>query len=148
MGRTLDPCQSRQQSLGVVKRLLLRESQAQALILLFDDLHWIDTETQAMLESLWKVCRRAGCFSWSTIVRNTSIVGLTRRMTQLRLDPLPPESAGEILNSVLGNDGEEAIVPDAIALLLSLTQANILAFVDGLTRAVLVASSGFRDAVD
>ncbi len=32
--------------------LLLRESQVQPLILVFEDLHWIDSETQAMLESL------------------------------------------------------------------------------------------------
>ena len=52
MWQALDPSQRRQQTLGAVKRLLLRESQVQPLILLFEDLHWIDSETQAMLESL------------------------------------------------------------------------------------------------
>ncbi len=34
------------------KRLLLRESQAQPLLLVFEDLHWIDAETQALLDGL------------------------------------------------------------------------------------------------
>jgi predicted ATPase len=32
--------------------LLLRESQIQPLLLVFEDLHWIDTETQGLLDSL------------------------------------------------------------------------------------------------
>ena len=35
-----------------LKRVLLRESQVQPLLLVFEDLHWIDTETQALLDSL------------------------------------------------------------------------------------------------
>jgi predicted ATPase len=30
----------------------MRESQVQPLLLVFEDLHWIDTETQALLNSL------------------------------------------------------------------------------------------------
>ena len=48
----LDPPQRRQRTLDGVKRLLLRESQVQPLLVLFEDLHWIDTETQALLDSL------------------------------------------------------------------------------------------------
>ena len=35
-----------------VKRVLIRESQRQPLIMVFEDLHWIDNETQAFLDSL------------------------------------------------------------------------------------------------
>src|SRR5207247_1495060 len=48
----LDAAQRRRQTLDSVKRLLLRESQAQPLIVVFEDLHWIDAETQALLDSL------------------------------------------------------------------------------------------------
>ena len=48
----LDPPQRRQRTLDAVKRLLLRESQVQPLMLLFEDLHWIDAETQVLLDSL------------------------------------------------------------------------------------------------
>ena len=48
---TLDPPQRRQRTLDDLKRVLLRESQEQPL-LVFEDLHWIDSETQAFLNSL------------------------------------------------------------------------------------------------
>src|SRR5207245_5021959 len=50
--RQLDPPQRRQRTLAALKRVLLRESQAQPVLLVFEDLHWIDSETQALLESL------------------------------------------------------------------------------------------------
>src|SRR5437867_1771950 len=50
--RELDPLQRRQRTLEAVKRLLFRESQAQPLLLLFEDLHWIDSESQALLDGL------------------------------------------------------------------------------------------------
>ena len=48
----LDPAQRRQQTLDAVKRLLLRESEAEPLVVVFEDLHWIDGETQTLLDSL------------------------------------------------------------------------------------------------
>src|SRR5215471_17439354 len=50
--RTLDPPQRRQRMLDALKRVLLRESQVQPLVLVCEDLHWIDAETQALLDSL------------------------------------------------------------------------------------------------
>jgi AAA ATPase domain len=40
-----DPPQRRQRTLDALKRVLLRESQEQPLLLVFEDLHWIDAET-------------------------------------------------------------------------------------------------------
>jgi hypothetical protein len=51
-GQQLDPNQRRQRTLDSVKRLLLRESHVQPLLVLFEDLHWIDAETQALLDGL------------------------------------------------------------------------------------------------
>jgi class 3 adenylate cyclase len=48
----LDPPQRRQRTLDALKRVLLRESQEQPLLLVFEDVHWIDSETQALLNSL------------------------------------------------------------------------------------------------
>src|SRR5262249_50624043 len=50
--QALDPTQRRQRTLDAIKRLIVRESQVQPLVLLFEDLHWIDSETQAFLNSL------------------------------------------------------------------------------------------------
>src|SRR5262249_18843609 len=48
----LDPSQRRQRTLDGLKRVLLRESQVQPLLLVFEDLHWLDSETQALLDRL------------------------------------------------------------------------------------------------
>ena len=40
----------RRRTLEAIKRILLRESMNQPLILIFEDLHWIDSETQALLD--------------------------------------------------------------------------------------------------
>jgi class 3 adenylate cyclase len=50
--QNLDPPQRRQRTLDAVKRLLLRESQVQSLLVVFEDLHWVDGETEALLDSL------------------------------------------------------------------------------------------------
>src|SRR5262249_38102383 len=48
----LDPLQRRRRTLEALKRVLLRESQVQPLLLVFEDLHWIDNETQAVIDTL------------------------------------------------------------------------------------------------
>src|SRR5262252_7224546 len=48
----LEPPQRRQRTLDGLKRVLLRESQVQPLLVVCEDLHWIDSETQALLDSV------------------------------------------------------------------------------------------------
>src|SRR5262249_55095013 len=50
--QALDPPERRQRTLAGVKRILLRESHVQPLVVAIEDLHWIDRETQAFLDSL------------------------------------------------------------------------------------------------
>src|SRR6185436_13761967 len=50
--KALDPPQRRQRILEAVKLLLLRESREQPVLVVFEDLHWIDAETQALLDGL------------------------------------------------------------------------------------------------
>ncbi len=103
--QNLDPLQRRQRTLEAIKRLLLRESQVQPLVLVFEDLHWIDSETQAFLDSMIDSLPTAPLLLLVNY-RPEYQHGWANKTyyTQLRLDPLPPESAGEILNSILGND--------------------------------------------
>src|SRR5499426_778841 len=46
----MDPQQRRRYTFESLKRLMIRESQKQPLLLVFEDLHWIDSETQAFLD--------------------------------------------------------------------------------------------------
>jgi class 3 adenylate cyclase/tetratricopeptide (TPR) repeat protein len=101
----LDPPQRRQRTLDAVKRLLFRESQVQPLLVVFEDLHWIDTETQALLESMVESLPTARLLLLVNYRPEYQHAwGSKTYYTQLRLDPLPPESAEEVLRALLGSD--------------------------------------------
>ncbi len=100
----LDPPQRRQQTLDGIKRLLLRESQVQPLLLVFEDLHWIDFETQAFLDSVVEslpTARLLLLVNYRPEYQHGW--GSKTYYRQLRIDPLPPESAEELLEALLGN---------------------------------------------
>src|SRR3989441_1373671 len=113
----LDPPQRRQRTLDALKRLLLRESQEQPLLLVFEDLHWIDSETQALLNSLIESLPTARLL----LLVNYRLEyqhgwGSKTYYTQLRLDPLPAVSADEFLHALLGdNPSLAALKPLLIA---------------------------------
>jgi tetratricopeptide (TPR) repeat protein len=107
---TLDPPQRSQRTLDALKRVLLRESQVQPLLLVCEDLHWIDTETQALLDSLVESLPEYQ-HGW----------GSKTYYTQLRLDPLPPASTEAFLAGLLGDDPSLAPLPP---LLLARTAGN------------------------
>jgi class 3 adenylate cyclase/tetratricopeptide (TPR) repeat protein len=100
----LDPPQRRQRTLDAVKRLLLRESQVQPLLLVIEDLHWIDSETQALLDS---VADSLGSIRALLLVNYRPEYenrwGKKTYHTQIRLQSLPPESTDELLRALLGD---------------------------------------------
>jgi class 3 adenylate cyclase/predicted ATPase len=101
----LDPPQRRQRTLEAAKRLLLRESQVQPLLVVFEDLHWVDGETQAFLDSLVESLPAARMLLLVNYrPEYTHRWGSKTYYTQLRLDPLPPESAESLLDALLGSD--------------------------------------------
>ena len=102
---TLDPPQRRQRTLAALKRVLLRESQVQPLLLVCEDLHRIDTETQALLDSLVEslpTARLLLLVNYRPEYQHGW--GSKTYYTQLRLDPLPPASTDEFLQALLGDD--------------------------------------------
>jgi class 3 adenylate cyclase/tetratricopeptide (TPR) repeat protein len=113
----LDPPQRRQRTLEALKRVLVRESQAQPLGLVFEDLHWIDSETQALLDSLVESLPAARLLLLVNY-RPEYQHGWGRKTyyLQLRLDPLPPAGADELLQALLGDDpGVTSLTPLLIA---------------------------------
>ena len=102
----LDPPQRRQRTLDGFKRILLRESQGQPLLLVFEDLHWIDAETQALLDSLvdsLPTARLLLLVNYRPEYQHGW--GNKTYYTQLRLDPLPPASTEVLLQALLGDAG-------------------------------------------
>jgi class 3 adenylate cyclase/tetratricopeptide (TPR) repeat protein len=101
----LDPPQRRQRTLEGVKRLLLRESQVQPLLVIFEDLHWIDAETQAFLDGLVESLPASRMLLLVSYRPGHAHAWTTKTFyRQLRIDPLPPESADELLRGLLGGD--------------------------------------------
>ena len=99
------PSQRRQQTLEALRHLVLREARERPILLIFEDLHWIDGETQALLDDLVEIlgperllllvtCRPEYRHGWT---------GKTW-YSELRLDVLPPESTGKLLDALLGDD--------------------------------------------
>jgi class 3 adenylate cyclase/tetratricopeptide (TPR) repeat protein len=99
----------RRRTLDAIIRILSRESANQPLMLIFEDLHWIDDETQSLLNLL------------SNSITNSPIMllvnyrpeyrhewGNQASYTQLRLQPLGHESADEMLNALLGESVQVA----------------------------------------
>jgi class 3 adenylate cyclase/tetratricopeptide (TPR) repeat protein len=102
---TVEPSFRRQQTLQAIRNLLLRESRVQPVLFVFEDLHWIDSETQALLNGLVEGLTGARLLllvnyrpeyqhAWS---------GKTY-YRQLRVDPLPPAIAGQLLETLVGGD--------------------------------------------
>src|SRR5437899_7780657 len=101
----LDPPQRRQRTLDAVKGLLLRESHVQALVVIFEDLHWIDGETQAVLEGLVESLPTARVLLLANYrPEYQHSWGSKTYYRQLRVDALPAASVEELLAALLGSD--------------------------------------------
>jgi DNA-binding NtrC family response regulator/predicted ATPase len=101
----LDPAERRGRILDGVKRVLVRESQVQALLVLLEDLHWIDAETQAFLDRLVEglpTARILLLVNYRPEYRHDW--GSKTYYRQLQIDPLPPESSEALLDALLGSD--------------------------------------------
>ena len=100
----MDPQIRRRRTLEVIKRILLRESLSQPLMLIFEDLHWIDAETQALLNLLVDAIANARILllvNYRPEYRHEW--GSRAHYTQFRLDPLGRESAAEMLDALLAS---------------------------------------------
>jgi class 3 adenylate cyclase/tetratricopeptide (TPR) repeat protein len=118
----LDPSQRRRQTHEALKRLVLRESQVQPVLLVVEDLHWIDSETQALLDLLVESVPTARLL---LLVNYRPEYGhgwgSKTYYQQIRLDTLPRTSATELLAALLGTGaGFDALT----RLLIERTQGN------------------------
>jgi class 3 adenylate cyclase/predicted ATPase len=101
----MDPKIRRRRTFDALKRLLLQESLIQPVIVIVEDLHWVDGETQGFLDTLIESIASA---------RVVLLVnyrpefqhhwGGKTYYTQLHLTPLGEEEARELLTSLMGGD--------------------------------------------
>jgi predicted ATPase len=100
----MDPQIRGRRTRDAIKRILLRESLNQPLIVIFEDLHWIDIETQAFLSLLVDATPNARILllvNYRPEYRHEW--GGRTHYKQLRLDSLSRESAEQMLSALLGD---------------------------------------------
>jgi class 3 adenylate cyclase/predicted ATPase len=112
----MDPQIKRRRTLDAIKRIILHESLEQPVVVIFEDLHWIDAQTQALLDVLADGLARAGVLllvSYRPEYRhewtNKSYYG------QLRLDPLSGADGAAMLTALVGGSIELEPVKRLIA---------------------------------
>jgi DNA-binding NtrC family response regulator/tetratricopeptide (TPR) repeat protein len=149
----LEPLRRRQRTMDALKRLVLHASLAEPVLLVIEDLHWIDTETQTFLDRLvasLSSARLLVLVSYRPEYRH-GWGGATGYM-QLHLDPLPSGSAEELVQGLVGPD---AALRPLRHLLVERTEGNPFFLEESVRRLVethvLVGERGayhFTQAVD
>ena len=100
-----DPQQRRRRIFDAVKRVLIRESQRQPLLIVFEDLHWIDSETQAFLDGFVESLPLSRILLLVDYRPEYSHGWSDRSFySHLHVDPLNPSSAEELLQHLLGRN--------------------------------------------
>jgi class 3 adenylate cyclase len=124
----------KRRTLDAIKRILLRESLNQQLIVMFEDLHWIDQQTQEFLNLLADSLANAKILLLVTYrpFEYSHQWGSKTYYTQLRLDPLASESADEMLSALLGDSPDLAPLKK---LIVERTEGNPL-FIEELVEAL------------
>ncbi|PWT73916.1 MAG: hypothetical protein C5B46_04860, partial [Proteobacteria bacterium] len=101
----LEPSERRARILNACKHLLLREARVQPLLLVFEDLHWIDHETQVLLDTLVDSLLNARMLLLVNYRPEYQHAwGGKGSYTQIRVDPLDPNSAEKLLDALLGDN--------------------------------------------
>ena len=140
----LEPQEKRSRTFDALSRLLSSESKRQPVLAVFEDLHWIDNETQIFLDLLVDslpssrilllVNYRPGyTHNWAS----------KEYYTLLQVHPLSSEGANALIESLLGEDRELASLRD---LLIRRTEGNPF-FIEEIVRSlaetgVLTGSKG------
>jgi class 3 adenylate cyclase len=130
----MDPQVKRRRTMDAVKRVLLRESLNHPLMLVFEDLHWLDDETQVFLNLLADSIANAPLLllvnyrpeyrhGWS----NKSYY------SQIRLEPLRAVNAEQMLDVLLGD--QNGFVP-LRRLIIEKTEGNPF-FIEELVQALV-----------
>jgi class 3 adenylate cyclase/tetratricopeptide (TPR) repeat protein len=114
--QALDPPRRRQRMHDAMKGLLLRESRAKPLVVVFEDLHWIDAQMQALLDGLVEGLQAAPLLLLVSYRPEYRHEWASKALyTQHRLTCLSPEDARVLLRDLLGNDPSVEALKSALA---------------------------------
>ena len=140
----LEPQEKRAQTFHALRQLFLCDAGRQPLLLVFEDLHWIDGETQAFLDLLVETLPSSRIYLLVNYRPGYSHTWANKdHYTRVRVDPLSSEGANELIESLSGNCEDLAPLKE---LLLKRTEGNPF-FIEEIVRSltesgVLVGSKG------
>jgi len=99
----LDPQLRARRMLDALRRLIVRESLDRPVVLVLEDLHWIDADTQVAIDRLIDIVPTSRIL-FIVAYRPEYRHGWAGKMfyTQLRIDVLSPPAATELLDNLLG----------------------------------------------
>jgi class 3 adenylate cyclase/tetratricopeptide (TPR) repeat protein len=119
---SLDPPQRRHRIINGVLHLLLHESVRRPLVLIIENLHWIDAETQSLLDALVDELSSARILLLLNS-RPEYKYGWHQKsyFRELRLQPLSAADGEELLRSIIGN---HSAVRSLKRLLIERTEGN------------------------
>jgi class 3 adenylate cyclase/tetratricopeptide (TPR) repeat protein len=118
----LDPAERRRRVSHALRRLVVRESQEQPVLLVLEDLHWTDPDTETILDDLVDsipTVRMLLLVNYRPEYRHGW--GSRGCYSQLRLDPLTPDTADALLEGLVGRESELGPLK---SLLIERTQGN------------------------
>jgi len=132
--REIDPQIRARRTREAIRRLLTRESLNQPLLLIFEDLQWLDDETQEFLDLLSDSIATARILLLVNYrPEYVSPWEVRTYYTRVRLDPLGQQEAEELVTTLLGNGTDLAPVK---RLLLEKTEGNPL-FIEEIVRSLI-----------
>ena len=113
--RSLDARDRKQRVLTAQTRLILAQSQRDPLVLVFENLQWIDEESRAFLDALMAQLPRSRLLLLMNYRPEFEHDWQGREgFTQILLEPLPPPAARELLSTLFGDDRSLAGVQDML----------------------------------
>lgn len=132
--QALNPAQRQRRTLGCLKALLASLSQTRPLLIILEDLHWIDRETQTVVDALVESLSAARLLLLVTY-RPEYRHDWTGRsgFSFVRLEPLADDSAERLLKSLLG---DHPSLHDARRVLIEQTRGTPL-FLEETVRALV-----------
>ena len=147
----LDADAVRRQIFRVVRRYVQRLTLEQPLVLVFEDLHWVDQSSAALLEYILPLVRehpllicgvsRPDNLAPAARVREVALRDLAERYMEVALRPLSPEASDTLLRNLLNVEALPAHVQQAI---LSKSEGNPL-FLEEVIRALIDVGSAVWD---
>jgi class 3 adenylate cyclase/tetratricopeptide (TPR) repeat protein/predicted Ser/Thr protein kinase len=141
--RAMPPERQREETLDALVALVLEMAQREPLVLLVEDLHWLDATTLAWLDRLIDQAQSAPLLLVMTLRPNTLEVPWAARaqVTQVTLGALAQDDVERLIRALVG---DSPLAAQAQAHILARTDGVPL-FVEELTRSVVEGGGAARD---